>query len=117
MSRFFVGDERNNIQPGLAAVHTLQMRAHNSLAHSLAAINAHWSDERLFEEARRILIAQFAHITYAEWLPVVLGCERMSAADLWPRKSGYARNIYNSTCDPQMSQEFCEFFLLLFLLA
>lgn len=55
----FEGDERNNIQPGLATVHTLQLRAHNAHARALAVLNPHWNDDRIFQEARRILIAQF----------------------------------------------------------
>ncbi len=34
------------------------IREHNFLADNLASINPHWSPEKVFEEARRILIAQ-----------------------------------------------------------
>ena len=49
------------------------MRQHNLLATELSYINPHWDDERLFQEARRILIAQMQHLTYNEWLPIVIG--------------------------------------------
>ena len=57
----------------LTALHTIFVRHHNHLAEGLSHINPFWDDERLFQEARRILIAQMQHITYNEYLPVVLG--------------------------------------------
>lgn len=29
------------------------------------------------------------HIIYAEWLPIVLGCENAAKYDLLPKKTGY----------------------------
>ncbi len=34
------------------------IREHNFIADNLASINSHWSPEKVFEESRRILIAQ-----------------------------------------------------------
>jgi peroxidase len=36
----------------------VSIREHNFIADNLASINPHWSPEKVFEEARRILIAQ-----------------------------------------------------------
>lgn len=70
---FPAGDQRVNQEPDLAVIHTLFARHHNLLADQLAQLNPSWSDRRLFNEARRILIAQVQHITYNEWLPIIIG--------------------------------------------
>ncbi|VDD85521.1 unnamed protein product [Enterobius vermicularis] len=44
------------------------------------------------------------HIIYAEWLPIVLGCENAAKYDLLPKKTGYF-NGYDDRCDATMSQE------------
>lgn len=49
------------------------LKEHNRLAISLRQLNRHWSDEVLYLEARRILVAEIQHITYNEFLTTVLG--------------------------------------------
>ncbi|CAL2041089.1 unnamed protein product [Caenorhabditis brenneri] len=101
---FVAGDERSNEQPGLTAIHNIFLREHNRIARYLKQINNFWSDEKLFQEARRINIAQLQNIIYKEWLPVVLGCQNMEKWGLMPQTSGYFEG-YDDQCDATISQE------------
>lgn len=72
---FESGDTRGNENLHLTAMHLLWARQHNHLAGGLRAVNPHWDDERLFQEARRLLAAQLQHITFNEFLVTLLGEE------------------------------------------
>lgn len=76
------GDIRGNQNPGLTVLQIVFLREHNRLARELRKLNSHWDDETLFQEARRINIAQFQYISYYEWSLVFLGNERMRRYDL-----------------------------------
>lgn len=52
---------------------TLLLRLHNYLCDELNCLNPEWDDERIYQEARRILIAMHQHITYNELVPIILG--------------------------------------------
>ena len=73
MADLLTGDERTNEQIGLTSMHTVWMREHNRVASHLVDLNKDWSDEKLYEESRRIVIAKIQHITYNEFLPLILG--------------------------------------------
>lgn len=81
------GDSRSGEQPGLLAMHTIWVGEHNRIAIEVGQLNPHWSDEKIYQETRRIVGAMIQHITYREYLPLVLGKEvcRLFELDLKPR--------------------------------
>ncbi|KAH6921700.1 hypothetical protein HPB50_004118 [Hyalomma asiaticum] len=88
------GDERVNEHPALTSMHTVWLRQHNRIARRLQQLNTHWDDERLFQETRRIVGAQWQHIIYSEWLPPILGPDAMVRYQLVPTgRSRYAPDV------------------------
>ena len=102
---FSAGDLRCNEQLELTVVHTVWMREHNRLAGELQNLNPDWSDEELYQEARKIVIAQLQHITYKEWLPLVLGEKYMETWNMRPAERGYT-NSYNKQVNPGITNVF-----------
>ncbi|KAK4325864.1 hypothetical protein Pmani_003568 [Petrolisthes manimaculis] len=104
-SCFFSGDERSNENLGLMIMHIVFLREHNTIANRLTQLNAHWDDETIFQEARRINIAQYQHIIFKEFLPLLVGRERMAHYQLEPLTSGYYQG-YDATVNPGILNEF-----------
>jgi len=102
---FRAGDERVNHQTGLTTFHTIWVREHNRVAKALKYFQPSWNDERLYQEARRIVVAEHQHITYNEWLPIVLGVKRMAELDILPETSGYNYK-YNPKVNPSIINSF-----------
>ena len=102
---FLAGDPRVNEQTLLAMTHTLFVRNHNHLAKELAAVNPHWNDETLFQETKHINSAIIQHITYNEFLPMVLGKEVMQRHGLILQKEGYF-NGYDAYANPTVTNGF-----------
>ncbi len=67
--RFVAGDSRANEHIALMALHVLFMREHNRLAETIQERNPDWSDEDIFQRARKIVAAQIQVITFEEFLP------------------------------------------------
>jgi peroxidase len=102
---FLTGDARANENLHLTSMHLIWARHHNFVATKLKALNNDWDDERLFQETRKIIGAQMQHITYNEFLPVLLGRNLMEQFDLCPRDSGYFMK-YNDSIDPSIANNF-----------
>ena len=95
---FLGGDIRANEQLGLLAMHTIWFRQHNFLAEKLRNLNPTWDDEVVFQETRKIVGAQMQHITYAHWLPYVVGQRGM---ELLGPYEGYKPEV-----NPMITNEF-----------
>ncbi|XP_052793289.1 myeloperoxidase-like [Mya arenaria] len=92
------GDPRVDEMPALSGMQTLFVRAHNAIASGLADVNPAWSNERLFQESRKILVAIWQNIVYGEYLPIVLGRETVKKLKIDIKPKGY-KDTYKSTTD------------------
>jgi peroxidase len=81
------------------------MREHNRLAEALQNLNPGWEDDKVFQEARRINVAQYQHVIYKEWLPIVLGDSYMKRRGMLTLSSGYSKD-YDFRTDPRTTNEF-----------
>jgi NAD(P)H-flavin reductase len=91
---FLMGDSRGNETPVLQAFYVLFLREHNRKAQELQIRYPTASDEELFQEARRWVIAIWQKIVYDEYLPLVLG-------EPFPVFEGY-----NPNCDASINTMF-----------
>jgi hypothetical protein len=98
---FVAGDPRANETTELTSLQTLFMRNHNAIARQLAQLNpasfgfTTWTDDNLYNEARKLNIAIEQNIIYTGYLPDLLGPNAM------PAYSGYNPNV-----DASISTEF-----------
>ncbi|XP_062547595.1 uncharacterized protein LOC134213069 [Armigeres subalbatus] len=84
-------------EPGaIGALHTILLKEHNRIADELSKLQKEWSDTTLFYETRRAVIAQIQHITYNEFLPIVLGSQVANSPDL-RIENGKHYNGYSSS--------------------
>jgi hypothetical protein len=75
---FVTGDSRGNENIELTVLQTLFLDNHNRIASELQKENPSWSDEQLFQEARKLNIAEYQSIIYNEYLPAVLGTNALA---------------------------------------
>ncbi|XP_028142829.2 uncharacterized protein LOC114336668 [Diabrotica virgifera virgifera] len=80
----------------LNPLYTVFMKEHNRIGTELSKINPEWSDDTLFLESRRIVTAELQHITYNEFLPLVLGEETMVHSQLELKVHGRFSNYSSS---------------------
>lgn len=103
-SCFVAGDNRVNQHPTLTALHVLALRRHNQIALNLAQRHPTWNDEYLFQEARRLAIAEYQMITYNEYLPIVFGPKLSAYYHIYPSQTNYTQ--YNPKTDPTTWNEY-----------
>ncbi|XP_013929033.1 PREDICTED: dual oxidase 1-like, partial [Thamnophis sirtalis] len=70
---FDFGNAKANENVFLQAMSVVWFRYHNHWAEQLAKQNTNWSDEDLFQHARKRVIATYQNIVFYQWLPSVLG--------------------------------------------
>ncbi|XP_037093837.1 peroxidase-like [Pollicipes pollicipes] len=102
--RFISGEGRLSENPGLAFMHTIWTREHNRVAAVLAKNHRDWDDERLFQEARRIVNGEYQNVVYNEYLPTVLGFKYTRDHGLDPA-FGHSFG-YTDQVDPSVTSEF-----------
>jgi len=88
----------------LTEMHTIWVREHNRVAAELGRLNPSWNDEVLFQESRRIVIAELQHIFYNEFAPIVLGPAFIQTYKLSTTDS--LSNIYDPNINPSINNEF-----------
>lgn len=72
ITTFFVaGDVRANENPFLTSIHTVFVREHNRLCDELIRDHPDWTDEMLYQRARKIVGALIEAVVYEEWLPTL----------------------------------------------
>ncbi|XP_065352349.1 uncharacterized protein LOC135947188 [Cloeon dipterum] len=102
---FKSGDARANENLHLTTLHLIFSREHNRLATELKKRNPTWSDEKLYQEARKIVGAEMQHVHYNEFLPVVLGKDLANDLNITSEANGYYHG-YDPTVNPQIANEF-----------
>lgn len=100
------GDVRMNDNHYLTAFTRIFVKEHNRIAKELYKYNYGWTDERLFQEARRINIAQYQHVIYYEYLPILLGSSAMKRWGLIPTPYNQYFNGYDRHTNPQVKNSF-----------
>ncbi|XP_022170134.1 peroxidase-like isoform X2 [Myzus persicae] len=98
-------DPTINGAPQMAVVITSLLRLHNYLCDELIYLNPNWDDERIYQEARRILIAMHQHITYNEFVPILLGRDFARENYLLPMTDGFD-DSYDQYLNPTTTTSF-----------
>ncbi|XP_003247028.1 peroxidase-like isoform X2 [Acyrthosiphon pisum] len=101
---FEAGDPRLNQHFGLTAYTTMFTRFHNIVTDKLQEINPEWSDEVLYQEARKFIGALNQIIVYRDYLPILLGKSFTKRVGLDVSKN--RRTQYNPAIMPQLTTEF-----------
>ena len=92
---FQAGDVRAAENPDLTALQALFVREHNYQVDRLQDLHPNWSGDQLYDNARAIVAAEIANITYDEFLPHLLGPDAIAPY-----------HGYDPTVDPTITEEF-----------
>lgn len=96
-----VGDIRQNMTPRLSVLSTVLLREHNRIARALGNLRPSLTDEQLFQEARKINIAQYQQIVYYEYLPILVGRDNLLQTTVIHNQAYNDKiNDYNPTVNP-----------------
>ncbi len=98
------GDSRFRAQPTLMAMHTIFMREHNRIAREIKKRNRSLKDEKIFQEARRIVIAEWQGIVYQEYVPIIIGNNQVKEFGL--KLDANEGSTYNPEQDPSIINSF-----------
>jgi hypothetical protein len=93
--QYVAGDIRVQENPDLTSLQVLFVREHNYQVDKLAAEHPDWTGDHLYQQARAIVSAEIAHITYDEFLPHLLGSNAIG-----PYRG------YNPNVDATITEEF-----------
>ncbi|XP_045467733.1 peroxidase isoform X2 [Harmonia axyridis] len=101
---YAAGDARVNQNPQLTVLQVILLREHNRIADALAKLNPQWNDETIFQEARKIAIAEHQFISYYEWLPIFIGLENSMRNKILYNTRQFV-NDYNGNVNPTIINE------------
>ncbi|XP_070541735.1 dual oxidase 2-like isoform X2 [Ptychodera flava] len=101
VERFFrLGNPRGNENPFLLTFGILWFRWHNYMATEIKKKHPTWSDEKIFNEARKWVIASHQKIVFYDWLPAFLN---ISDTQMEHYKNEYK---YDSSVHPGITHVF-----------
>ncbi|MGI9126076.1 MAG: peroxidase family protein, partial [Mycobacterium sp.] len=92
---YLAGDIRVQENPDLTALQTVFVREHNRQVDRLTLAHPDWTGDQLYQQARAVVTAEIARITYSEFLPHLLGANAIT-----PYRG------YNPNVDASLSEEF-----------
>ena len=103
------GDIRVQQHPGLAAVQSLFLLEHNRIAREYKKLDPSLTDdEQIYQLARRLVAAQMQNIVYSEFLPIVLGEDKMKEFKLTLPQPGSCTEYYKNV-DASITNDFSSF--------
>jgi len=103
------GDIRVQQHPGLGAIQSLFLLEHNRIAREYKELNPGLTnDEEIYQLSRRLVAAQMQNIVYSEFLPIVLGEDKMRQFKLTlPQQGSFTE--YKKNVDASILNDFASF--------